>query len=224
MRTSTFAGLLALAASSTAQFLNQSAPFALVVLSQNETYNGTTLAACHEGAAIEGLCSKCSSSLYTASISPLSRAVANKLLVGATFNYPIPTSVETFTLNYSSSLTVDPAVGQVGLLTYELRGGNFNLSSPMELSYNPSSNVAIPLFTPSESGTEVAFKSDDLMGIPGYLDDTVSPPVYNSETLYRWYICLTNAGYTYTTAAWAMGDTTPENPSCVKADIKRVFA
>lgn len=103
-------------------------------------------------------------------------------------------------------------------------GGNFNLSSPMSLSYNPSSNVAVPLFEPSDSGTEVAFKDDDLMGIPGFLDDTVSPPAYNATTYYRWYICETNAGYDYTTAAWVMGDTTPQNPSCVKADIKRVFA
>ena len=199
MRTSTLASLLAIATSTTAQYLNQTAPFALVVLSQNETYNGTTLGACHEGAAIEGLC------------------------IGATFSQPIPSSVETFTFNYSSSQTVDPNVGCQGYLTYELQGGNFNLSSPLSLSYNPSSNVAIPLLEPSESGQTVAFKDDDLMGITQYLDDTVTPPAYNVKTLYRWYICQTNAGYAYTTAAWVLGDGVPQNPSCVKADIKRVF-
>ena len=144
--------------------------------------------------------------------------------VGATFAYPLPTSVQTFTLNYSSSLTVDPAVGQLGYLTYELRGGNFNLSSPLELSYNPSSNVAVPLFTPSESGLEVSFKSDNYLGIPTFLDDTVSPPAYKEGVDYRWYICETNAGYVYTTLAWVLGKGKPQNPSCVKADIKRVFA
>jgi hypothetical protein len=199
MRTSTIASLLAIAATTTAQFLNQTAPFALVVYSQNETYNGTSLVACHEGAAIEGLC------------------------IGAEFSYPIPTSVETFTQNYSSSLTVEPTVGVVGYLTYELRGGNFNLSSPMELSYNPTSNVAVPLFTPADSGLEISFL-DDKLGVPSYLNDQVTPPAY-SDTAYfdRWYICETNAGYDYITLALVLGDTAPQNPSCVEACIKRVF-
>lgn len=51
-----FGGLLALTSGATAQYLNQTAPFALVVISSNTTYNGSTLAACHEGAAIESLC------------------------------------------------------------------------------------------------------------------------------------------------------------------------
>jgi hypothetical protein len=152
----------------------------------------------------------------------LRSAAIEGLCIGASLSNP--TAVQTFNLNYSSSFTVDPAIGQVGYLTYELRGGNFNLSSPMQLSYNPFSNVAVPLFMPSESGTEVAFKSDDLMGIPGYLDDTVSPPSANSPTTYyRWYVCETYAGYLYTTAAWVMGTGEPENPSCVKADLKRVY-
>lgn len=145
------------------------------------------------------------------------------LCIGATFDYPIPASVETFNFNYSSTYTVDPNTRVVGWLTYELIGGNFNESSPMSLEYNPTSNVAVPEFTPSVSGTEVAFNSDNLMGIPGSLDDTVVPPAYKSALYFRWYICETNVGYAYTTAAWVMGDTTPQNPSCVKADIKRVF-
>lgn len=132
-----------------------------------------------------------------------------------------------FTLNYSASATVDPTIGCTGYLTYLLEGGNFNLSSPMALSYNPASNVAIPLFGPSASGTTVAFTDNgtqaNLMAIPSYIDDTVVPTTYNATNNYRWVICQTNAGYQYTTAAWVMGDTAPENPSCVKADIKRVF-
>jgi hypothetical protein len=198
MKASTaIASVLAMVVSSTAQFLDQTAAFALVVLSRNGNYNGTTLAACHEGAATEGLC------------------------IGATLG---SSGVQTFTMNYSSSLTVNPDMGTVGYLTYQLVGGNFNLSSPMSLSYNPSSNVAVPLLTPSASGTEISFKADNLMGIPGYIDDTVSPPNMSDPTVYyRWYICKTNAGYLYTTAAWVMGNITPENPSCVKADLKRVF-
>ena len=43
-------------ASVNGQFLNQSAPFNLVLCSANSTYHNSTLSACHEGAAIEALC------------------------------------------------------------------------------------------------------------------------------------------------------------------------
>jgi len=39
-----------------AQYTNQSAPFNLIFLSSNHTINGSSLGACHEGAAIEGPC------------------------------------------------------------------------------------------------------------------------------------------------------------------------
>ncbi len=39
-----------------AQFTSQSKPFNLVLSSSNKTLNGGLLGACHEGAAIEGLC------------------------------------------------------------------------------------------------------------------------------------------------------------------------
>ena len=200
MRTSTLASLMALAASATAQYPNQTAPFALVVYSpQNETYNGTTLGACHEGAALEGLC------------------------ISAPYASSLPSSVSTFTQNYSAAAAPLPMVGTVGYLTYELQGANFNLSSPMEFSYNPASNVAVPLFTPSAGGQEIAFNEDQL-GVVTFSDDTITPPA-EVPTFYfdRWYICETNAGYDYITLAWVLGDTTPENPSCVKAFINRVF-
>jgi len=38
------------------QFLNQSAPFNLILGSTNPAYDNSTLSACHEGAAIESLC------------------------------------------------------------------------------------------------------------------------------------------------------------------------
>jgi hypothetical protein len=98
------------------------------------------------------------------------------------------------------------------------------LSSPMQFSYNPTSNVAVPLLTPSESGQTIAFRDkDNLMAVPGYIDDTVTPPAYHMVNYYRWYICDTNAGYNYVTAAWVLGDKPPQNPSCQKVDILRVF-
>ncbi|KAG0645496.1 hypothetical protein D0Z07_8543 [Hyphodiscus hymeniophilus] len=199
MRTSTLAGLMALAASSTtAQFVNTTAPFALLVLSQNETYNGTTISPCHEGAAIEGLC------------------------IGTKLGSPPPAFVQTYTQNYSASATVDPTIGVVGYLIFDLPVSGLNESSPMSFAYNPSSNVAVPLFEPSESGQEVAFHEDQLF-IPSFTNDQVTPPTFEENVFDRWYICNTNVGYNYITVAWALGDAAPQNPSCVKASIRRVF-
>jgi hypothetical protein len=92
----------------------------------------------------------------------------------------------------------------------------------MSLSFNPVSNVAIPLLTPSNSGTQVAFREDKLF-IPGYSDDLLSTPNNAPKDYNRWYVCETNAGYLYTTLAWVMGDTTPQNPTCQKVDVVRVF-
>lgn len=96
----------------------------------------------------------------------------------------------------------------------------------MGLNYNPASNVAVPLLLPgSENAQTVGFDDAEHLYIPSYLDDTVVPPAYiePSANLTRWYICETNAGYDYVTLAWLMGDGTPENPSCVKVDVKREF-
>jgi hypothetical protein len=196
MRTSIIASIFAVAASQvTAQFTNQSAPFYLIVHSKNSTINGSSLGACHEGAAIEGLC-------LDGPISPT--------------NAPY----STFRFNTSSFSTQ-------GYLAYSLpvNGGTFIVPEPMQLSYNPTSNVAVPLFEPSYSGTAVGFDSSNKMYIQGFIDDTVTPPAVNVvKSYYRWYVCQTYVGYAYTTLAWVMGIHSPENPSCVKVDVVRVFA
>jgi len=199
MRVSVIASLVAVAVSTVAaQYTNQSAPFNLVVLSANSTINGSTLEACHEGAAIEGLC-----------------------LSG---QFPTPVTSQ-FTFNTSSyDVTYNATLGEPGILAFELQGGNFNESEPMILSYNPTSNVAVPLFEPSDSGTLVAFDPCGKLNIQGYVDDTTYPPTVDVvDAYYRWYVCTTYAGYTYRTLAWVMGEYPPENPTCVKVDVTRVF-
>jgi hypothetical protein len=205
MRISIIASILGLVASqvSAQYYINQTAPFALVVLSSNATLNGTALSACHEGAAIKGLCL---SGVFDPSVPPLSYAVYN--------------------FNYTTQLTPDPVLGYSGILTWELRGGNFNLSSPLSLPISPTSDVAIPLFTPSEDQEQIlGFDKSDLLYIASYIDDTVSPPIYRTKAFYRWYICYTNySGYFYQTLSWVVGvHTHPQNPSCQKVDVKRVF-
>jgi len=203
MRTSFISTAIALlSAGVSAQYTNQSAPFSLVVLSANTTYNSTVLGACHEGAAIEGLC------------------------VAGAYNPP-ESSYSTFTLNVSATDTsYNTTLGETGYLTWELQGANFNLSEPLTFPYNPTSNVVVPLFYPSADTDAqlLAFDENDLLNVQGYLDDTTSPATAGTVAYYRWYICTTNAGYTYTTLVWTLGNAAPENPTCVKVDIKRIFA
>jgi hypothetical protein len=202
MRTSILtsaASALLLATATTAQYTNQSAPFHLIVLSENSTVNGSTLFACHEGAAIEGLC------------------LGSKEIVDTT-------TVYNFNTTTNEGLVFNATIGEPGYLTYELRGGNFNVSEPVQLSYDPTSNVAVPLFSPSESGTSVAFDEDDLLNIQGYVDDTTNPAsIGGPYAYYRWYVCTTYEGYTYTTLAWALGNGSPENPTCVSVNVTRSY-
>jgi len=203
MRTSITALLNVLLVSTTTVLAQQnvtSAPFALVLQSMNTTLNNTVLTGCHEGAAIEGLC---------ASYSPLSFYTSNSSL-----------KAPTYTFNTSSISTTDP---QPGVLIFELGGYNFNYSLPLSFSYNPTSNVAIPLFTPAD-GDQFVFSDTNLLGVQGFVNDTQTPIKFGPQfVVRRWYVCETYYGYRYTTLAWALGTGEPENPSCVKVEVMRVF-
>jgi hypothetical protein len=195
MRASILAGLMALTTSTLAQdtyWSNQSAPFHLVIHSKNATLNGQYLGACHEGAAIEGLC----------------------VTAPSTENYV------TFTYNTSTQETSPTS----GLLTWSLvYSGGLNVSSAMRFSYNPGSNVALPVFFPGNSEyTQVSWVNDRL-SIPNYQDDTKPLPNYSTDPLFRWQVCLTYYGYLYQTLAWTLGNHSPQNPTCQKVDIVRKF-
>lgn len=190
---------LAFAAGTYAQYYaNQSAPFYLVLDAKNTTINGSYLTACHEGAAIEGLC-----------------------LGGKT----APGAYGTYNFNYTAQQTPDPKLGYSGLIVWELHGGNFNVSSGLQLAIPPTSDYGVPEFFPGDDGalTSFGFDKEDRLFIFGYQDNSVSPPVYKTKAYYHWFACLTNVGYTYQTLAWAVGGGKPENPSCMKTTVKRVF-
>ena len=96
----------------------------------------------------------------------------------------------------------------------------------MLLNFDAGSNVALPLFFPGPPYTYVGFDTDELMFIRTFVDDTVTPPksVYPGKKLYRWYMCETNnLAYVYQTLAWVLGKYPPQNPSCKKIQVKRVF-
>ncbi|KAH6720676.1 hypothetical protein BKA61DRAFT_238333 [Leptodontidium sp. MPI-SDFR-AT-0119] len=199
MRASILVGGLAFATSISAQYYaNQSEPFQLILQSaSNSTLNGAALYACHEGAAIEGLC------------------------VGTSGP---PTLSNTYNFNYTDQQTPDDVLGYTGLVTWVLHGGNFNASSSLQLNPSPTSNVAVPLFFPGDGGfSSYGFDKEDKLFVAGYLDNSVSPPVYKTQAFYHWYACITNAGYIYQTLAWVVGPGAPENPSCQKVEVKRVF-
>jgi hypothetical protein len=194
MRLSTILSISTALASASAQYLNQTGPFNLQLVSADEKYDGVYLAACHEGAAIESLCPLNTTALKTPN----------------------------FYYNFSDTPSF---TSTSGYLTYLLTGSNFQVYEPMSLFVNPSSNVAVPLFTPGDSNLQlIAFDSSDLLYIPGGIDDTQNPinPQAERQNYYRWYVCTTYEGYMYETVAWTLGEAPPQNPTCCKVDIKKV--
>lgn len=166
----------------------------------------TALGACHQGAAIEGLCP-----------------------TGETVQDP-PSLYTTFYHNVSSARNEEPdAANADGVLSWVLRaGGNLTVPSAMAMSPYLTSNVVNPIFHPGESPyTLIAFQEDGCTYVTASQDDTVSPPVYYDPSLKlkNWYVCLTRWSYLYQTLSWKVGVTgEPQNPSCQKVDVIRVFS
>ncbi|KAF2112516.1 hypothetical protein BDV96DRAFT_648773 [Lophiotrema nucula] len=197
--------LATLAATATAQFdyTKRSAPFNLIVLSStNDTLNGTLLSACHEGAAIEGFCR--------------GPKLSDTPTYGATFY---------FNTSYETNETV--VYDNYGSLDYDLLiSGNQTVPSAMQLVYDPTSNVAVPILYPSggETYSSVYFDKSEELYIQSWKDDTVDPAVSKEEKVKQWYVCTTYYSYTYVTLAWVVGkNATPQNPTCQKVTVKRVW-
>lgn len=84
----------------------------------------------------------------------------------------------------------------------------------MVLQTSPETNVAAAFFEPADSGTSVGFDANGFLYILG--DE--------AKAVYRWYSCLVKGSYSYTVLSWVSGSGEPDNASCVKVDVKRVFA
>ncbi|KAG6038696.1 hypothetical protein E4U41_003864 [Claviceps citrina] len=171
----------------------QSRPFHLVIQSADKSLNGSAFSTCHTGAAIESIC------LYRGS--------------NATFHH-------------NTTEGVQPGPGGVpGLLTWELPSRP-PIPSSMTFSTDPSTNVALPLLFPGSNNAQwVSFDGRNQLNIASYLDDTKSPPSgQRPRALKNWYVCDTYfSGYTYRTLAWVLGSGKPQNPSCVRVQVRRVF-
>lgn len=98
-------------------------------------------------------------------------------------------------------------------------------SESMILQTNPSSNVAQAMFFPGTDSQYVTFDAKELMTITSSVDDTTDPITAGETTpYYRWYICDSYfTAYRYKTLSWVYGAGEPQNPTCVKVDVKRQF-
>ncbi|KAJ4334030.1 hypothetical protein N0V87_007188 [Didymella glomerata] len=214
MKLSTPATALLFAASVNAQceagppFYNEtSKPFSLVLTSDNSTINGSTLSACHSGAAIESLC--------------LSR--------GGGVSNPNPIPAATFNFNTSSDpFTPNATLGTPGILTWTLRTTTIDVPSSARFNYDPTTDIALPILLPgSENPQLLAFDNQDRLNVQGSIDWAANPPnsTGSTQAYYRWYACQTYfSGYSYENLAWGLGTEKPQNPTCVSVGVKRVFA
>lgn len=192
----------------------QSKPFNLIVQSDSKELNGRAFSTCHEGAAIESICilkgSKASFNLNTTEgVEPGPGGLAGVL------TWLLP----------SRMLSRRHHIASSGVTNKHIRTEP-PIPSSMSFYSDPSTNVALPLFYPGDSNTQyVGFDKDDLMNIVSYLDDTKSPPTGQTpRVLKQWYVCNTYyTGYTYQTLSWVLGTAKPQNPSCVKVNVKRKF-
>jgi len=205
--------------------IKQSANFNLVVQSKNKTLNGKFLGACHDGAAFEGLC------VVDGATDPRENYVSFQFNTTRSFCTET-NSTGTFDVPCGGD-PVDPAL-QTGLITWWLNYGGTDsparVSQAFHLIYFPWSNVAMTQIEFSDyegEGTYTAFDKKGLLNILQYQDDTLEPGeeyLKKPRALYNWYICQTYwSGYRYTTLTWVLGSYPPQNPTCQKVNIKRVF-
>ncbi|KAL6708967.1 hypothetical protein ACN47E_002094 [Coniothyrium glycines] len=198
---------LAKAQTSEPYYNETSAPFHLLITSEDGSIN-TTSGACHTGAALESLC--LSDSNTTSKPNPIDGAV-----------FYFNTSV------YSQEPA--PGLGKPGILTWILPGSNIGpIPSSVFFSYDPTTDITLPILQPgSDRSQSLAFDSDDKLTVQGYIDWTADPPSGANgvwKNYYRWFACKTYySGYQYENLAWALGSDKPENPTCVAVNVTRSF-
>lgn len=207
MKATPIVTLLLAAAAANAQFYNEtSKPFNLVLASEDPTINGSTISACHTGAALESLC-----------LSNIGSISKPDLIAPASFNFN--TSTDPYTPNAT--------LGTPGILTWTLKTSSIDVPSSVYFNYDPTTDAAIPILSPGSSNPQLlAFDDQDRLNVQGYVDWTANPPNATDSTVgyYRWYACKTYfSGYAYANLVWGLGARKPENPTCVSVCVKRVF-
>ena len=176
------------------QQANTSAPFNLIVeTAHNETLNGSQLFSYHAGAGIEQL------------------GIVKQTL--DTVN-----TAGLFQFNSSSYSSYETDTGSYGTLVWTLHGNNFNVSQALGFNYSPFYNTAVPEFG---IGSTIFLKfADDFLLVPHTTSTTTS-------AIDSWYACDIPQdqalGYNYFALAWGLGTAVPDNKSCQKVSVKRLF-
>ncbi|KAK3634405.1 hypothetical protein LTR56_015284 [Elasticomyces elasticus] len=94
-------------------------------------------------------------------------------------------------------------------------------SSGMSISYNPTSNVAVPYFNPGHGNAVVAFDSNNYLNVPAYNSTDRS---YYPQ--YHWYVCeKVDFNYGWTELVWVIGPGAPDRyTNCCPVGVVRVFS
>ncbi|KAJ4312315.1 hypothetical protein N0V94_007511 [Neodidymelliopsis sp. IMI 364377] len=164
MRIATSFIVLLSAAATNAQFYNEtSKPFYLILSSSDTSVNGSTLSACHTGAALESLC----------------------LSNSSTTSNPDPIAPATFNFNTSSNIpTANETLGTRGILTWTLQSGSGDIPSSVYFNYDPTADTTVPILAPgSENAQLLAFDDQNMLNVQGYIDWTANPPNATANTV-----------------------------------------
>ncbi|GAP89223.1 hypothetical protein SAMD00023353_1200570 [Rosellinia necatrix] len=200
------AALLGLAATAVLAQEHQSGPFTLHVKGTNPSstidgYGGS----CHAGAAISGLC----------------------------YSEGEPAGVSnSFTYRFNYTGFNQAGDDEVGTLVWgqpytDENGNPAEVSQAMGLVYQPTSNVAAPLFGFSPDVFLVGFNSEGELFGYNYVDDSKfapgQPPTdYTGKAYYQWAVCWQYfTGYFYQSVAWVQIGA-PHNPTCEPVEITKV--
>ncbi|TGJ85321.1 hypothetical protein E0Z10_g3449 [Xylaria hypoxylon] len=188
---------------------NQSASFTLHVKGTN--YNSEIDGygfSCHAGAAISGLC-------YAEGQLPNASVISNSYR---------------YNFNYSGFNQVGD--DQVGTLVWgqpytDENGNPASVSQAMSLVYQPTSNVAAPLFGFGQNVLLVGFDAEGGLFGYNYYDDSKfvagqQPTDYTPKAYYQWAVCWQYfTGYYYQSVAWVQTGA-PRNPTCEAVEITKV--
>lgn len=202
MRISILLTVLAVATlHASALYMDQTDPFNLVILSQNQTINGTKLVVCHEGPKDEALCLG-------------GRAVSG--------NFP-------FKLNYTSSIPIDPVIGKVGFINYVWKNVEMAFSQSMSF-FQTTGNLFMPMFR-DQHFNEVAIQHDGKLVVTGQEIQKSDDPITDAvRTVYSWWWACMNKDpheiwgwWYYHTLSFEGDDGVPINPTCQKVEVIAVF-
>ncbi|PVH83904.1 hypothetical protein DL98DRAFT_613184 [Cadophora sp. DSE1049] len=197
-------------------FPEESPPFKLVLLSSNSSLDGMTLFACRQVILTDSLCT-----VNSRDMPHMGRPV------------PDTPRVTTFHLNYTTEpeathQQVSPDLGVEGILTRHYANYYTDwMPASMRLGYTRAGHAVTLFRGGQERATVVGFDKEDKLFLWGRDDGSLMPQHEVTEdecytAVYHWYVCMTKWMTEFETVVWSSGDK-PDDPTCQKVDIKRVF-